>query len=120
MLSADENEVIVKVWQNENEAGKYLNAKELIDRTKDVFNMLPDGLALRMRPVPYSKSRLENYTIGDVLADMEKFGIQQKDLVKLLDINKSTLNTLLNGGRELTKPHKAMFYYLFEFLHLSK
>lgn len=122
VLSYDETskEVIVKVWQSENVAEKYLSAGDLISRTKEVFNVLPTDLRLHVRPVPYSKEHLSGYTIEKVHEDMQKYGLQQKDLVKLLDIDKSSINILLNGGRELTKYQKAMFYYLFEFLRLTK
>ncbi|HML64662.1 MAG TPA: hypothetical protein PKC55_07525 [Dysgonomonas sp.] len=113
-------ELIVKVWQGENSAENYLSAADLISRTKDVFNMLPPDVCLYVRPVPYSKDRLQGYTIDDVRTDMEKYGLQQKDLVKLLDIDKTSINRLLNEGRELTKYQKAMFYYLFEFLRFNK
>lgn len=115
----DKKEVIVKVWQNENEAGKYLTSGELISRIKEAFNFLPDGVSLYVRPIPYEKSKLLSYNIEDVRADMEKYSLQQKDLVKLLDIDKASINILLNGGRELTKYQKAMFYYFFEYMKLK-
>lgn len=112
-------ELIVKVWQGENSAENYLSAADLISRTKDVFNMLPPDVCLYVRPIPYGRNKLLNYNISDVRSDMEKFGLQQKDLVKLLDIDKASINILLNGGRELTKYQKAMFYYFFECLRAN-
>lgn len=115
----DKQEVIVKVWQNENEAGKYLTSVELVSRIKETFNFLPDNVLLHIRPIPYEKSKLLSYNIEDVRADMVKYSLQQKDLVKLLDIDKASINILLNGGRELTKYQKAMFYYFFEHMKLK-
>lgn len=115
----DPPEIIIKVWQDENQAEKYLSADELVKRTKDVFNMIPAYIRVHVRPIPYGRNKLLNYNIEDVRADMEKFGLQQKDLVKLLDIDKASINILLNGGRELTKYQKAMFYYFFEYLRAN-
>lgn len=115
----DKKEVIVKAWQNENEMGKYLSRGELVAKIKEAFNFLPDSVLLHIRPIPYEKSKLLSYNIEDVRADMEKYGLQQKDLVKLLNIDKASINILLNGGRELTKYQKAMFYYFFEYMKLK-
>lgn len=115
----DTKELIVKVWQNENEAGKYLTSAELISRMKEAFDFLPDNVSLYVRPIPYEKSKLLSYNIDDVRTDMEKYGLQQKDLVKLLDIDKSSINILLSGGRNLTKYQKAMFFYFFEYMKLK-
>ena len=121
VLSYDDanKEAIVKVWQSENDAGKYLTSGELVSRIKEAFNFLPDGVSLHVRPIPYNKSKLQSYNIEDVRANMEKYSLQQKDLVKLLDIDKASINILLNGGRELTKYQKAMFYYFFEYMKLK-
>ncbi|NDV56937.1 hypothetical protein [Bacteroides sp. 519] len=114
------NEVIIKVWQNENVMERYLEPKELISRTKEVFDIVPEGTRVHVHPVAYIKKRLKTYNVQDILKDMDELGLQQKDLVKLLDIDKSNINRLLNGGRELTKYQKAMFYYTFEYLKMKK
>lgn len=117
IVSADKTEVIVKVWQNEIPTEKHLSAKELIERTRKVFEgIIPEGIDLHVRPIPLSKDELESYGITEIEKDMQELGLQSKDLVKLLDIDKSSLSRLLTRERELTKPHKAMFYYLFKYL----
>lgn len=115
------NEVIVKVWQNENNAANYLPEKELITRAKDVFtDFLPKGVKLHIRPVPYEKDKLLNLTIDDVKQTMQDLGLQQKDLVKLLDMDKTSISRLFNEIRPLTNIQKAMFFYLFEYLKIKK
>lgn len=115
------NEVIVKVWQNENNAANYLPEKELITRAKDVFtDFLPKGVKLHIRPVPYEKDKLLNLTIDDVKQTMADLGLQQKDLVKLLDMDKTSISRLFNEIRPLTNIQKAMFFYLFEYLKIKK
>ena len=117
IVSYENNELIVKVWQMDNPTGKYLTAKELIERAKDVFTgVVPEETTIHVRPIPYKKDLLRSYTISDVEREMTELGLKPKDLVKLLDIDKSSLSVILNEGRAMTKPHRAMFYYLFKSL----
>ena len=116
ILAANDSEVVVKVWQMENHAQKYLSAKELIDRTKGVFaDVLPPDVKLYVRPVVFNRIELENFNSKLVAKKMDEFGLQTKDLVKLLDIDKSSLSLMLNGKREMSKQGKAMLYYFFKF-----
>jgi DNA-binding MarR family transcriptional regulator len=49
VLSYAENELVVKVWQMENPAEKYLSAKELVERAKGVFEgILPENTKLHV------------------------------------------------------------------------
>ena len=45
---------------------------------------------------------------------METRKLKTKDLVAFLDIDKSTLSSILNENVSLTKWHKAAFYYFFK------
>ena len=117
----DGRELIVKTWQMENPSGKYLSAAELVERAKGVFrDVVPDGTTIHVRPVPFKKDELRSFTISDVEREMTELGLKPKDLVKLLDIDKSSMSIILNEGRTMTKPHKAMFFYLFKSLKYSK
>jgi hypothetical protein len=120
ITSATENEVIVKIWQEENVMGRYLNAKELIDRGKEVFkDILPDTMKVHFRPIPYKIDSLVNVTQEYVYVQMEKFNLRSKDLVKLLNIDKGTLSRTLSSNA-LTKSSKAMFYYVFKYLEVME
>jgi DNA-binding MarR family transcriptional regulator len=119
VIQATENEIVVKVWQDENEAGKYLSAKELIDRVKEMFTgILPVNTKLHVRPIPFKEDTLEKVDVVYVEKQMEKHNLQAKDLVKLLNIDKATLSRTLSS-EEMTKSSKAMFYYLFKYLEAS-
>ena len=120
VLSYSTEELCVKVWQMENPLNKYLSSKELVDRTKGVFaGIIPSETKLHVRPIVYKKDDLEKFSIRDVNSKMEELGLRAKDLVKLLDIDKSSLSLILKGERELTKPGKAMLYYLFKYLETN-
>ncbi|MDR1553345.1 MAG: hypothetical protein LBS69_07785 [Prevotellaceae bacterium] len=117
ILSISENEAIVKVWQLENQAKRYLSEKELIDRTKAVFErILPESVQLHVRPVAFDRVELNNFSITDVEVKMNRLGLKPKDLVHLLNINKSQLSLILNKERGLTKSSKAMLYYMFKYI----
>ena len=121
ILEFSNNTLIVKVWQLENPAERYLTSKELISRTKEVFgsDILPPEVNLHIRSISFEKNDLQNFTVEKIEAQMEKFGLQPKDLAKLLDIDKSSLSLMLSKNRELTRSGRAMFYYLFKSFELK-
>ncbi|MDR1887134.1 MAG: hypothetical protein LBQ70_04385 [Prevotellaceae bacterium] len=120
VLSCEPAKLTVKVWQLENPIGKYLTSQELIARTREVFAVaVPPETAIHVRPISFKKMKLENFTLADIERGMSEFGLQPKDLVKLLNLDKSTISQILSG-RSLTKSNKAMFYYLFEYLKTEK
>jgi hypothetical protein len=115
--SFENNEIVIKVWQTEDEdIEQYLSAKELISRTKEVFNMIPEGVKLHIRPIPFNPDDLTKFTTEKIQNEMENLGLKPKDLVKLVCIDKSTISQILSSDRNLSRPSKAMFYYLFKYL----
>jgi hypothetical protein len=120
IISYQNNELIVKIWQKENVAGKYLTAKELIDRGKEVFTgIVPEGIKIHFRPIAFKEDTLETVSTEWVSEKMEKHSLKPTDLVKLLNIDKSTLSRTLSS-KSMTKSTKAMFFYLFKYLELHK
>ena len=111
VIAFDKGELVVKVWQNENTANKYLDMQGLIDRAKGVFkDVVPDDTKIHIHPIPFIQDDLKGYTIEGIEKDMEELGLKPKDLVELLDIDKSTISIILNKGRDMTKAQLAMFY----------
>lgn len=121
ILEFSNNAVVVKVWQLDNPAGHYLTSKELIERTKEVFGdgILPTGVSLHVRPIAYESDELKTFTVEKIDEKMRLLGLKPKDLVKLLDIDKSTLSQILTKNRELSRASKAMFFYLFKSLEMQ-
>jgi antitoxin component HigA of HigAB toxin-antitoxin module len=121
ILEFSNNAVVVKVWQLENPTKRYLKSKELIDRTKEVFgsDILPSEISLHVRPIAFEFDELKTFTVETIEEKMKQFGLKSKDLVKLLDIDKSTLSQILKKNREMSRASKAMFYYLFKSLELK-
>ena len=117
ILSSSANELVVKVWQQENPARKYLSGKELVGRDKGIFDgIIPQNVKLYVRPVPFAKIELEDFSKEKAVKKMEQLGLQPKDLVKMLDIDKSSISSMLSGERNLSKPGRAMLYYFFKYM----
>jgi hypothetical protein len=115
VIACENGTLTVKVWQQENVAEKYLSTTELVNRARGVFGpVVPEGTVIHVRPIALKRDELKSFSVIDIEAKMRQYGLQPKDLVKLLDIDKSSLSLMLNGERELTKSGKAMFYYLFK------
>ena len=120
ILDVTDTKVIVKVWQMENQTGEYLCANELTSRAKDVFEaVVHDGIVVHVRPIPFNPDDIRKMDLEVINQQLVKLGLQAKDLVKLLDIDKSSISLILSGQRELTKWHKAAFYYLFKDISLK-
>lgn len=116
ITSCRDNEVVVKIWQEKNVMNKYLDARSLIERGKEVFKgILPEDMRVHFRPIPYKDDSLVRVNPAYVQAQMEKHHLKSKDLVKLLNIDKATLSRTLSS-ENMTKSSKAMFYYLFNYL----
>ena len=103
IVGFDNNTVTVKVAQKENDAQKYLSAKELRDRVKGVFDgILPEGMKLHVGAVPYTQDNMPDVTVEWV----------KEHLAKSVNIDNANLARIFNQ-RGLTKIHKALFYYFF-------
>ena len=121
VVSFENNVLTVKVWQCENEAGKYLTVQELVDRANGVFrDVVPENATIYVRPIPFKPDDLARFSISDIENSMNELGLKPKDLVKLLNIDKSTVSLILAEGNSMTKSNRAMFYYLFKFLKADK
>ena len=86
--------------------GNLLTQKQLVDRGKKLY---PDKIII---PVVYSLN-VDSITPDWVKEQMSRCGIYQKDLVKQLAINKSTISKYLSGAVGMTKSVRALFFYYF-------
>ena len=80
IVGFDNNTVTVKVAQKENDAQKYLSAKELRDRVKGVFDgILPEGTKLYIGAVPYTPDNMPDVTVEWVKQQQAKYGLTDSD-----------------------------------------
>lgn len=50
-----------------------------------------------------------------IVNKMKEIGLKQSDVSKQLNIDKSTISLFLSGEKPLTKVHKSLFYFYFEY-----
>ena len=119
IVSFNGNILVVKISQKENEAQKYLRAKELRERAKEVFKgIIPDNIKLHIGVVPYTQDSLSEISIEWIKEQQNTYGISDAELAKFVNIDQANLFRIFNQ-RGLTKIHKALFYYFFKYFALS-
>ncbi len=100
IVGFDNNTVTVKVAQKENDAQKYLSAKELRDRVKGVFDgILPEGTKLYIGAVPYTPDNMPDVTVEWVKQQQAKYGLTDSDLAKSVNIDNANLHRIFNQRR---------------------
>jgi len=120
VVSFDGSRIVVRVEQKELVNGKFLNKKELIDRTRDMFKgEIPDDWKLIVSPVDYNQQDIESISVNWISKRMKDLGIRAKHICKSTGIDKCTISSILSGEKELTKWHKAAFYYFFKYQEVA-
>jgi hypothetical protein len=102
------------VKQTRKDTDRVLTNKELHDRAKDALAPIANEYALQIRPVVWSGPEIEDISAAWVHSKLAKHGMNQSDLVELLNIDKHVISKLLNNAYAFTRWHKATFYYLFK------
>ncbi len=107
------DEDIVKITQSCILNGYILNQKELVERAKEVF---PDAKVI---PLVYSLD-VATIDLEWIESKMNEFGIKRNDIIKQMALDKSTLSSMFNGDRGLTKSQRAAFYFYFLTYELNR
>ena len=116
VISFDKNQLVVRVEQKEMVGDRYLNHKELIERTRNMFKgEIPDEWKLIVSAVDSNKNDIEAITPSWITKRMKQLGLKGKHVSNRIGIDRSTISSILTGEKELTKWHKATFYYFFKY-----
>jgi hypothetical protein len=116
IVSFNENRLIVRVEQKETGGDRFLNRKELIERTREMFkDEIPSDWKLIVSSVDSNIEDIDSISPEWITRRMKNLGIKAKNICKSIGIDKSTVSSILNGDKELTKWHKAAFYYFFKY-----
>lgn len=119
VLSVEGKSVSMKIFQLENNAERYLSAKELKSRALEVFNgVIPDQWNLNVRAVPFKF--LEVIDTDYIHKKKAELHLSDVDLCRLLDVRPENMSKILSDKRGLTKLGKAAFYYLFKYLENNR
>ena len=120
VVSFEGRRIVVRVEQKELVNGRFLNKKELIDRTREMFKgEIPDDWKLIVSPVDYNPQDIESISSNWITKRMNDLGIRAKHICKSTGIDKSTISSILSGEKELTKWHKTAFYYFFKYQEVA-
>ena len=98
----------VKTKQTSLLNGYILNQKELVERTKAVF----EDNEIHVIPVTYSLP-LKNITSLWITEQMKLYKVSKKDLLKQLGIGKNEIDQILKGHKIINNAEKAAFFYYF-------
>lgn len=119
VVSFANNRLIVRAEQKEV-TSKRLTKQELEQRVRDMFaDEVPPGWKITISAVDFDRADIDSVDSVWVNNQLEKAGLKAKHLASHTGIDKSTLSTLLNGNRPLTKWQKVALYYFFKYYNLS-
>jgi hypothetical protein len=118
ILAHDENSITILVRQKRLINDTILSSKELHERGKAFLKVpsLSENISIHVRPIVYNVTESEVVTATWIQQKMKLHSLKTKHLVEMLGIDKSTLSVLVSGNANLTKWHKATFYYFFKSL----
>jgi len=120
VISFDKNQLIVRVEQKEIVGDRYLNHKELIQRTREMFaGEIPDEWKLIVSAMDSNKEDIESINPEWIGKRMKRLGLKGKHISSRIGIDQSTISSILTGEKELTKWHKAAFYYFFKYQEVA-
>jgi len=103
----------IKITQSRLINGYILNNKQLYDRAKEVFQ------DKKIVPVVYSLN-VDQIDLEWINSKMKSFGINRKDLIKQLAIDKSSLSLIFSRDTGLSARTRATFFYYFLTYELNR
>lgn len=97
-----------------------LSQHELVTRAKVLFTgVLPSDIRTLWSVITFNPN-LDEIDIDWIKSRMGKFGITNADIIKHLNLDKSTLSLFFSGERGLTKSQKTAFLYYFMVFEINK
>jgi hypothetical protein len=120
IISFKDNRLIVRVEQRDAVNGKLLNKKELNERVRDMFkDLIPAEWKLTVSAVDYNRKDIDAVNPEWLRRRMNNLKLKSKQISNYTGIDKCTISSILSGEKELTKWHKAAFYYFFKYQEVA-
>jgi hypothetical protein len=120
VVSFDKNKLIVRVEQKEPVNGKVLNAAQLVDRVRELFKgELPDSVKLSISPVYFDREEISQVSPEWIKERIAKNNLKLRNLHSYMNLDVSTLSSIINGEKPLTKWHKTAIYYFFKYYEFT-
>ncbi|MDO9554518.1 hypothetical protein [Rhodonellum sp.] len=112
VLEVKDNAITIRVSQEQSPKENYLTSKDLSDRTKELFGLFLPGFTIHARALAYVPPKVDAVTPGWVQTQMQRKGMEQKDILETTGLDKTNLSAWISGKRSMSQPVKAMFYYM--------
>ena len=121
VVSFNDNRLIVRAEQKDKVNGKLLGKKEIIERVRDMFHgEIPDDWKLTVSAVDFDRKDIDALNPQWIRRRMNYLKLKSKHVSTYTGIDKCTLSSILNGEKDLTKWHKAAFYYFFKYYETAQ
>lgn len=115
VLEVGEDQITVSIRQVSKTTDRVYDAKELVEKAKEVFSHLPEGrYQIRVRPLTFKGEGMDAVSAEWVKNNLKKYGLSQADLVRDFGVDKHALSKLLSNQTGFTRWHKAAFYFYFK------
>jgi hypothetical protein len=116
IVSFKDNRLIVRAEQKDLVNSKFLSKKELTERVREMFQgEIPETWKLTVSAVDFDRKDIDAVSVEGIKNRMDTLDINNKHVSVHTGIDKSTISSILNGNKELTKWHKVAFYYFFKY-----
>ncbi len=107
--------VTVRVEQFKKLTEQVFNAKDLIQKAKEVLSHIPETtFKYQFRPLVFKGEGIEMVDADWVKRRMKEKGITQKDIVEAFASDKHVISKLLSGKYGFSTAWKAAFWFYFK------
>lgn len=109
--------VYVRAEQTHLANGRMLTIDEIRQRIVDVFGQI-DGYKLHVSASYFNRAEIDSIDAFWFSSQLEKYSLRLRNVSTHTGIDTSTLSTLRNGSKPMTKWHKIALYYYFKFYNM--
>lgn len=114
------SKLIIQASQAETETGLYQSQKQIIQLIHDRFDNLFDGLKIIVHAIPFLQSPADIVNDKWLNKKMLLSGKSVKMISAETGLERFQITNLLSGKIQFSKTEKALFYYYFEYIELTK
>lgn len=114
VITADESacELVVLARQGKNQAEKYLDPKELIERARSLFLRFLPGWKLLVRASVYNPHPSQQVTPQWITERLQARGWRLKDLINAVGLDKSNVSAWVGGLRPMSNIVKSLMWHV--------
>jgi hypothetical protein len=111
----EDNSITIRTLQDKNFLDKYLDSKNLIERTRTLFVRFFPSYTIHVHPVPYNHPDVNIVTAEWVQEKMKSGKIKLKEITQVSGLDYTQLSSVVNGKRPLSQLMKAYIFYFFSY-----